>query len=70
MESVIASFQTRNHARALVRIVDADEQPRATAQLGVQKVPAVVFLVGRRLLARFEGRATLDELEAVLDAAA
>jgi thioredoxin-like negative regulator of GroEL len=70
MESVLASLQTRNRGRVSVVVVDADAEAELVARLGVDEAPAVVFLRGRRPIARFSGRATLDELEAALHAAA
>lgn len=68
MASVLASLQTRNRARVIVHVVNAAAEPQTLEQLGVHDVPAVVFLRGRRPIACFLGRATLEELEEVLDA--
>jgi thioredoxin-like negative regulator of GroEL len=70
MESVVASLQTRNRARVAVRVVDADANPRVVSRLGVQEVPAVVFLRDSCTVACLQGRATLEELEEILKACA
>ena len=70
MESVVASLQSRNRDRIAIRKVDADDDADLVAQLGVQEVPALVFLHGERNVVTLEGRATLEELEHALDACA
>jgi thioredoxin-like negative regulator of GroEL len=70
MESVVASLQSRNRDRIAIRTVDADDDADLVAQLGVQEVPALVFLHGERNVVTLEGRATLEELEHALDACA
>jgi thioredoxin-like negative regulator of GroEL len=67
MESVVASLQSRNRDRVAIRTVDADDDADLVEQLGVQEVPALVFLYGDRNVT-LEGRATLEELEHALDA--
>ena len=68
MESVVASLQSRNRDRIAIRKVDADDDADLVEELGVREVPALVFLHRGRRVARLEGRATLEELEHVLDA--
>jgi len=70
MESVVASLQTRNRARVAVRVVDADANPQVVSRLGVEEIPAIVFLRDRRAIACLQGRVTLDELEEILNACA
>ncbi len=66
----MASLQSRNRDRVAIRKVDADDDADLVAQLGVQEVPALVFLHRDRSVVTLEGRATLEELERALDACA
>ena len=68
MASVVASLQTRNRDRVAVRTVDADAEPALVQKLGVREIPSVVFVRNRRAVACLRGRATLEELESVLNA--
>ena len=70
MESVVASLQSRNRDRVVIRTVDADDDADLVARLGVHEVPALVFLQRDRGAVTLEGRATLEELEQALDACA
>ncbi|HEY5059106.1 MAG TPA: thioredoxin domain-containing protein [Gaiellaceae bacterium] len=67
MESVIASLQARNRGRVAVHRLDADAQPELAAWLGVRSIPTVLFLRDRQPIACLRGRATLEELEQVLE---
>jgi thioredoxin-like negative regulator of GroEL len=63
MESVVAMLQAHNRGRFRVRTVDADAEPALVGALGIDEIPAVVVVKGRRPVARVEGRATLEQLE-------
>jgi thioredoxin-like negative regulator of GroEL len=67
MESVIASLQARHRGSLAIRRLDADVEPELTARLGVRSIPTVLFVRDRRTIACLRGRATLEELEQVLE---
>jgi thioredoxin-like negative regulator of GroEL len=68
MESIVASLQTRNRGRVAVRTIDADAEPQLVKTLGIRDAPALVFVRDHRAVARLQGRATLEELERILEA--
>jgi thioredoxin-like negative regulator of GroEL len=68
MESIVASLQTRNRGRVAVRTIDADAEPQLVERLGIHDAPGLVFVRDRRAVARLQGRATLEELERILEA--
>jgi thioredoxin-like negative regulator of GroEL len=69
MESVLASLQSRKRDGVSIHKVDADAEPDLVGQLGIDQIPTLVFIKNRRSVAQICGRATLDEIESVIDAA-
>ncbi len=67
MESVVASLQSRNRDRVVIRTVDADTDADLVAELGVREVPALVFMRADHGVLTLEGKATLEELERALE---
>jgi thioredoxin-like negative regulator of GroEL len=67
MASLVASLQTRNRERVIVRFVDAEAEPELLSHLGIRTLPAVVFFHDRRPVACLRGRTTLEELQETLD---
>ena len=66
MESVLARLQVRERDRVRVERVDADDRPDLVRRLGVQEIPSIVMLRGRRRLACLNGRTTLGDVERTL----
>jgi thioredoxin-like negative regulator of GroEL len=66
MESVLARLQVRERRRVRVCRIDADARPDLVRRLGVQEVPSVVMLEGRRRVACLRGRVTLGQVEEAL----
>jgi thioredoxin-like negative regulator of GroEL len=66
MESVLARLQVRERDRVRVARVDADDRPDLVQRLGVQEIPSIVMVRGRRRLACLKGRTTLGDVERTL----
>lgn len=66
MESVLARLQVRERDRVRVARVDADDRPDLVRRLGVQEIPSIVMVRGRRRVACLRGRATLGDVERTL----
>jgi thioredoxin-like negative regulator of GroEL len=66
MESVVAWVQVRERRRLRVLKLDASENAALADRLGVARVPTVVLVKGRRVVARIEGKASSAELEALV----
>jgi thioredoxin-like negative regulator of GroEL len=66
MESVLARLQVRERDRVRVARVDADDRPDLVRRLGVQEIPSIVMVRGRRRLACLKGRTTLGDVERTL----
>jgi thioredoxin-like negative regulator of GroEL len=53
-----------------VGVADGRAEPGTAARLGASEVPTVIFLRDRWPVTRLDGRTTLHELEAIVDACA
>jgi thioredoxin 1 len=69
MESLVAHVARKRRADVRVVQVDVDDRADLAAQLGVGDAPTLVLVVGRRVRARLEGRASAPAIEALLAAA-
>jgi thioredoxin-like negative regulator of GroEL len=67
MESLVAVFAHRERGRLRVVTVDADASRALADVLGVTEIPTLVLLRGRRV-ARIEGRATGQQVDAMIGA--
>ena len=67
MESLLAQLQRRERDRLRISRVDAEATPKLAERLGVVELPTLVLLVGRRPVARIEGRASAPQIERLLD---
>ena len=67
MESLLAHIARKERAHLAVKKVDVDEQPHIAARFRVGKVPALVLVKDRRVVARLEGKATTPRIEDMLD---
>jgi thioredoxin-like negative regulator of GroEL len=66
MESLIAHIARKERDRLRVVQVDVDRRADLVQKLAVQNVPALVLVVGRRPVARIDGRASAPQIEAML----
>jgi hypothetical protein len=66
MESLVAGVKVNQKKRIRVVDVDADRSPRVVRRLGLRRVPALVLIKDRRVVARFEGRATGRQIQELI----
>jgi thioredoxin-like negative regulator of GroEL len=66
MESLLAHIARRERGRLSISKVDVDERPEVAARFHVEEVPALVLVVGKRVVSRLDGRATAPRIEAML----
>ena len=66
MESMLARLQLQER-RVRVCRVDADARPELVHELGIEEIPSIVMLKDRQPMARLPGRATLGDIERVLE---
>jgi thioredoxin 1 len=67
MESLLAHVARKERERLDVRRVDADERPDLVEKFRVAQVPALALVIGKKVVARLEGRSTAPKIEAMLD---
>jgi len=67
MESLLAHIGRRERSRLRVSKVDVDERPDLMERFGIDQVPALALVVGKRVVSRLEGRATAPRIEAMLE---
>jgi thioredoxin 1 len=67
MESLLAHIERKERDHLDVRRVDADERPDLVAKFHVTEIPALRLVVGRRIVAGLEGRATVPKIESMLE---
>lgn len=67
MESLVAHIARKERHRLRVLQVDVAERADLVEQLAVHHVPTLVLIVGRKAVARIDGRASQPKIEAMLD---
>jgi len=67
MESLVAHIARKERQRLRVIQVDVDQRADLVEKLAVQSVPTLVLVVGRKAVARLDGRASAPKIEAMLD---
>jgi thioredoxin-like negative regulator of GroEL len=67
MESLLAHLARKERARLRTAKVDVDACPELAAKFGVEVVPTLVLVKGKRPVARLEGRASAPKIEQMLD---
>jgi thioredoxin-like negative regulator of GroEL len=67
MESLVAHIARKERERLRVIQVDVDQREDLAQRLAVRSVPALVLVVGRKAVARLDGRASAPKIEAMLD---
>ena len=67
MESLLAHVARKERDRLRVRRVDADRDSRLLSKFAVEQVPSLVLVIDQRVAGRIDGRASLPEIEQLLD---
>ena len=67
MESLVAHIARKERQRLRVVQVDVDERADLVERLAVETSPALVLVVGRKAVARLDGRASAPKIEAMLE---
>ena len=67
MESLVAHIARKERDRLSVIQVDVDQRADLVEKLRVESVPTLVLVVGRKAVARLDGRASAPKIEAMLD---
>jgi thioredoxin 1 len=68
MESLLAHIARKERDHLDVRRVDADERPDLVEKFRVTEIPALTLVVGKKVVARLEGRSTVPKIESMLEA--
>jgi thioredoxin-like negative regulator of GroEL len=66
MESLVAWVKVSQKARLRVVEVDGDRRLDVVRRFGIREFPSLVLIVGRRVVARLEGRSTGQEIDQLL----
>lgn len=67
MESLMAHLARKERERLRVTTVDVDESPELAERFGVETVPTIALVKGRRVVDRLEGRASAPKIERMLE---
>ena len=66
MDSLVAWVRVTRKRQLRVVDIEASSNPMVVETLGVTSVPALALLQGGRVVGKLEGRATGDEIEALI----
>ena len=66
MESLVAWVKVSQKSRVRVVAVDADSRLDIVRRFGVREFPSLLLIDRRRVVGRLEGRATGNEIDALL----
>jgi thioredoxin-like negative regulator of GroEL len=66
MESLLAHIERRDRGRLRVLQVDVDRRTDLAEKLRVRDAPALVLVIGRKVVARLDGRASAPMIEQML----
>ena len=67
MESLLAHIARKERETLDVKRVDVDERPDLVEKFRISQVPALALVVGKKVVARLEGRSTAPKIESMLD---
>lgn len=67
MESLLAHLAHRERSRLRVLKVDVGERPDLAQRFRVADVPALALVVGKRVVAELQGRATAPAIDALVE---
>ena len=66
MESLLAHLARKERTRLRVMRVDVEEQPELAERFGIDGVPTLVLVKGKRVIDRIDGRASAPAIETML----
>jgi thioredoxin-like negative regulator of GroEL len=66
MESLLAHIARRERHRLRVIHVDVEQRPDLAEKLDVESAPTLVLAIGKRVVARIEGRASAPQIDAMI----
>jgi thioredoxin-like negative regulator of GroEL len=67
MDSLLAHLARKERRRLRVVRVDVDEDPATAKRFNVRNVPALILVKGKRVVARFDGRAKQADIEELVE---
>lgn len=67
MESLLAHIARKERETLNVKKVDVDERPDLAEKFRISQVPSLALVIGKRVVARLDGRATAPKIETMLD---
>jgi thioredoxin-like negative regulator of GroEL len=67
MESLLAHIARKERETLDVKMVDADARPDLVEKFRISQVPALALVVGKKVVARLEGRSTAPKIVSMLD---
>jgi thioredoxin len=67
MESLLAHIARKERDTLQVKKVDVDERPDLAEKFAISEVPSLALVVGKRVVARLEGRSTAPTIALMLD---
>ncbi len=67
MESLMAHLARKERDRLRVTSIDVDERPEVAQRFGVETVPTLALVKGKRVVDRLEGRASAPKIERMLE---
>ena len=67
MESLLAHIARKERDSLQVKLVDVDERPDLAEKFRISQVPSLALVIGKRVVARLDGRATAPKIETMLD---
>ena len=67
MESLLAYIARKERDTLRVKKVDVDERPDLAEKFCISQVPSLALVIGKRVVARLEGRATAPKIETMLE---
>ena len=67
MESLLAHIARKERETIAVKKVDVDERPDLAEKFHISQVPSLALVIGKRVVARLDGRATAPKIEALLE---
>jgi thioredoxin-like negative regulator of GroEL len=67
MESLMAHLARKERDRLRVTTIDVDERPELAERFGVDTVPTLALVKGKRVVDRIEGRASAPKIERMLE---
>ncbi len=67
MESLLAHIARKERDRLRVTRIDIETRPDLAERFGVETIPTIVLVKGKRAVGRIEGRASAPKIENLLD---